>query len=142
MQKNCKQITQMESFKRYFWSILISAIVIIISIIPIPEVPQLEGVPLMDKWVHFLMYGAVACCVWYDYYRNRKDKKITKNSVFWTLAYPILLGGLLELWQNYLTTCRSGEWLDLFADSIGTFLAFPIGFFILRHFAKKVNFPQ
>ena len=125
MQKNCKQITQMESFKRYFWSILISAIVIIISIIPIPEVPQLEGVPLMDKWVHFLMYGAVACCVWYDYYRNRKDKKITKNSVFWTLAYPILLGGLLELWQNYLTTCRSGEWLDLFADSIGTFLAFP-----------------
>ena len=142
MQKNCKQITQMESFKRYFWSILISAIVIIISIIPIPEVPQLEGVPLMDKWVHFLMYGAVACCVWYDYYRNRKDKKITKNSVFWTLAYPILLGGLLELWQNYLTTCRSGEWLDLFADSIGTFLAFPIGFFTIRHFAKKVNFPQ
>ena len=124
MQKNCKQITQMESFKRYFWSILISAIVIIISIIPIPEVPQLEGVPLMDKWVHFLMYGAVACCVWYDYYRNRKDKKITKNSVFWTLAYPILLGGLLELWQNYLTTCRSGEWLDLFADSIGTFRFF------------------
>lgn len=142
MQKNCKQITQMESFKRYFWSILISAIVIIISIIPIPEVPQLEGVPLMDKWVHFLMYGAVACCVWYDYYRNRKDKKITKNSVFWTLAYPILLGGLLELWQNYLTTCRSGEWLDLFADSIGTFLAFPIGFFAIRHFAKKVNFPK
>lgn len=142
MQKNCKQITQMESFKRYFWSILISAIVIIISIIPIPEVPQLEGVPLMDKWVHFLMYGAVACCVWYDYYRNRKDKKITKNSVFWTLAYPILLGGLLELWQNYLTTCRSGEWLDFFADSIGTFLAFPIGFFAIRHFAKKVNFPQ
>lgn len=142
MQKNCKQITQMESFKRYFWSILISAIVIIISIIPIPEVPQLEGVPLMDKWVHFLMYGAVACCVWYDYYRNRKDKKITKNSVFWTLAYPILLGGLLELWQNYLTTCRSGEWLDLFADSIGTFFAFPIGFFAIRHFAKKVNFPQ
>ena len=124
MQKNCKQITQMESFKRYFWSILISAIVIIISIIPIPEVPQLEGVPLMDKWVHFLMYGAVACCVWYDYYRNRKDKKITKNSVFWTLAYPIMLGGLLELWQNYLTTCRSGEWLDLFADSIGTFRFF------------------
>ena len=114
----------MKSFKRYFWSILISAIVIIISIIPIPEVPQLEGVPLMDKWVHFLMYGAVACCVWYDYYRNRKDKKITKNSVFWTLAYPILLGGLLELWQNYLTTCRSGEWLDLFADSIGTFCFF------------------
>ena len=142
MQKNCKQITQMESFKRYFWSILISAIVIFISIIPIPEVPQLEGVPLMDKWVHFLMYGAVACCVWYDYYRNRKDKKITKNSVFWTLAYPILLGGLLELWQNYLTTCRSGEWLDLFADSIGTFLAVPIGFFAIRHLAKKVNFPQ
>ena len=129
MQKNCKQITQMESFKRYFWSILISAIVIIISIIPIPEVPQLEGVPLMDKWVHFLMYGAVACCVWSDYYRNRKDKKITKNSVFWTLAYPILLGGLLELWQNYLTTCRSGEWLDLFADSIGTFFGFSDRFF-------------
>lgn len=132
----------MKAFKNYFWTILISFIVITLSIIPIPEVPHLADIPLFDKWAHFLMYGAVACCVWYDYYRNRKDRKITMRTVLCTVAYPILLGGVLELWQNYLTTCRSGEWLDLFADSIGTFLAFPIGAFVIRYFARKVNFPK
>ena len=132
----------MKAFKNYFWTILLSFVVIILSIIPIPEVPPLEDIPLFDKWVHFLMYGAVACCVWYDYYRNRADRKITLRTILCTVVYPILLGGILELWQRYLTTCRSGEWLDFIADSIGTFLAFPIGAFIIRYFAKKVNFPK
>ena len=132
----------MKAFKNYFWTILLSFVVIILSIIPIPEVPPLEDIPLFDKWVHFLMYGAVACCVWYDYYRNRADRKITLRTILFTVVYPILLGGILELWQRYLTTCRSGEWLDFIADSIGAFLAFPIGAFIIRYFAKKVNFPK
>ncbi|MBR3529848.1 MAG: VanZ family protein [Bacteroidaceae bacterium] len=132
----------MKAFKNYFWTILLSFVVITLSIIPIPEVPPLEDIPLFDKWVHFLMYGAVACCVWYDYYRNRADRKITLRTILCTVVYPILLGGILELWQRYLTTCRSGEWLDFIADSIGTFLAFPIGAFIIRYFAKKVNFPK
>ncbi len=132
----------MKAFKNYFWTILLSFVVITLSIIPIPEVPPLEDIPLFDKWVHFLMYGAVACCVWYDYYRNRADRKITLRTILCTVVYPILLGGILELWQRYLTTCRSGEWLDFIADSIGAFLAFPIGAFIIRYFAKKVNFPK
>ena len=132
----------MKAFKNYFWTILLSFVVIILSIIPIPEVPPLEDIPLFDKWVHFLMYGVVACCVWYDYYRNRADRKITLRTILCTVVYPILLGGILELWQRYLTTCRSGEWLDFIADSIGAFLAFPIGAFIIRYFAKKVNFPK
>ena len=132
----------MKAFKNYFWTILLSFVVITLSIIPIPEVPPLEDIPLFDKWVHFLMYGAVACCVWYDYYRNRADRKITVRTFLCTIVYPILLGGILELWQRYLTTCRSGEWLDFIADSIGAFLAFPIGAFIIRYFAKKVNFPK
>ena len=132
----------MKAFKNYFWTILLSFVVITLSIIPVPEVPPLEDIPLFDKWVHFLMYGAVACCVWYDYYRNRADRKITLRTILFTVVYPILLGGILELWQRYLTTCRSGEWLDVIADSIGAFLAFPIGAFIIRYFAKKVNFPK
>ena len=132
----------MKAFKNYFWTILLSFVVITLSIIPIPEVPPLEDIPLFDKWVHFLMYGAVACTVWYDYYRNRADRKITLRTILCTVVYPILLGGILELWQRYLTTCRSGEWLDFIADSIGAFLAFPIGAFIIRYFAKKVNFPK
>jgi VanZ family protein len=32
---------------------------------------------------------------------------------------PALIGGALELIQNYCTTYRSGEWLDFVADSIG-----------------------
>jgi hypothetical protein len=34
---------------------------------------------------------------------------------------------MMELAQRYLTTCRSGEWLDVLANSTGVVLATLIG---------------
>jgi VanZ family protein len=39
-----------------------------------------------------------------------------------TILLPILMGILIELAQNYLTTCRSGELADGVANSIGVML--------------------
>ena len=41
------------------------------------------------------------------------------------------MSGLLELMQAYLTTCRSGEWLDFAANCVGVALAALVGYFIL-----------
>ena len=75
------------------WSLLAYAAVFTLSVIPVPEVPELEQVPIFDKWVHFVMYGGICCCVWYD----------------------------------------------LLADSIGVFIALPIGVFIIRPWAYKFH---
>ena len=123
---------------KYFWSILASVTAFVLSVVPIPEVPQVEDVPLFDKWVHMLMYAGVALAVWFDIYRNREDKKLTFSVFFWTVLFPILIGGGLELWQAYLTTCRSGEWLDFYADTIGALIALPIGLWLIRPHARKL----
>ena len=44
---------------------------------------------------------------------------------------PIIMGGLIELAQAYLTTCRSGDIYDFFCNSLGVLLGCLIGL-ILR----------
>lgn len=120
------------------WSILAYAAVFTLSIIPVPEVPELERVPIFDKWVHFVMYGAICCCVWLDHYRHCGTSRRVGLTVWAkTVIFPILFGGIMELWQAYLTTCRSGDWYDLLADSIGVFLSLPVGLFFIRPWAYR-----
>lgn len=39
------------------------------------------------------------------------------------VVLPILMSGAIELAQAYLTTCRSGDWWDFAANSLGVLLA-------------------
>ncbi len=112
--------------KCYFWSLLTTVVIAVLSLMPVPEIPDMPNVPLMDKWMHFVMYGGLACAVWFDICRHRLKLG------FWTVVcltfiYPIVFGGLMELAQAYLTTCRSGDWWDAVADAVGVIIAVPIG---------------
>lgn len=122
--------------KRYPLSHFVIAIVIILSLAPIPEMPQMPNVKLMDKWVHFLMYGGLCLVIWWEYLRQHATiswKRIAIGAVL----LPTLLGGLLELAQAYLTTCRSGEWLDFVADGVGAILGALPGCIIGRMRSRK-----
>ena len=46
--------------KRYPLSHAIISIIIVLSLARIPEVPQLKGINLLDKWAHMVMYGGLA----------------------------------------------------------------------------------
>ncbi len=110
----------------YFWSLLATLCIVVVSVIPVPEIKDLGDVPLIDKWVHFVMYGGLSCAVWFDICRHRLKVG------FWavvcmTFLYPIFIGGAMELVQAHLTTCRSGDWLDFVANTVGVVIAVPIG---------------
>ena len=47
---------------------------------------------------------------------------------------PIIMGGLIEFAQAYLTTCRSGDVYDFFCNSLGVLLGCCIGL-IIKKFA-------
>jgi VanZ family protein len=111
--------------------------VVVLSVIPLPEVPELEGVPLMDKWVHFVMYGGLTLCAWYDIYKNRTSKKVDIKTLLITFVYPTATGGLLELVQEHLTTTRNGDWQDFIADEIGVVIGIFLGITIVRQYAYK-----
>lgn len=140
----------MKRIKALFWTSLTSLGVITLSIIPIPEVEPLEDVPLIDKWVHFVMYGAVAMAVWHDRcHRPLAPSELPRGprpdraTMLLATLYPAALGGLMELVQAYLTTYRSGDWLDFVADCVGVALAFPVGYVLysLLYKLKKSKSP-
>ena len=72
----------------------------------------------MDKWTHMVMYGVLTLVIWLEYIRAHRQMRGLRLLLLAFLA-PIAMGGALELMQAYLTTCRSGEWLDFVANSIG-----------------------
>ena len=92
-------------------------------------------VPLADKWTHMVMYGALTLAIWFDYRRSHKHWNTAKLVLLAFLA-PIAMGGILELIQAHLTTCRSGEWMDFAANTIGVCLG-TVGGLLMQISAKR-----
>lgn len=114
--------------KRYPFSCALLVAIWVLCLIPIPDIEPLHGFNLLDKWTHFVMYGVFSYAVCYEH------KRISWH----TIVLPILMGGMIELAQAYLTTCRSGEWLDLLANSIGVVLG-NILYFLVKGLKSKVK---
>ena len=97
--------------KKYPLSFVLIIVIWVVCLIPVPDTP-LSDFDLADKWTHFVMYGVfsfVVCC--------------ECQSISWkTILLPILMGIMVELAQKYLTTCRSGEFADGVANTIGVVL--------------------
>ena len=49
---------------------------------------------------------------------------------------PILMSGVIELAQVYLTTYRTGDWADFAANSMGVLLALIVKYFIDQAYGK------
>lgn len=85
----------------------------------------------MDKWTHMVMYGGFCLIIWYEYLRTHKTINGLKITTYGYLC-PVIMSGLLELAQEYLTDYRSGEWMDLLANATGATLAYLAGWIVLR----------
>ncbi len=116
--------------RRYPFTLLLVLSIVLLSLLPMPDIKLTKDVPLADKWTHMVMYGVLTLVVWFDYKRTHRQYKAWRLLLFAFLA-PIAMGGILELMQAYLTTCRSGEWLDFVANSIGVCIG-TIGGLVMR----------
>ena len=94
--------------------------------IDMPE-SSLNGVPFIDKWTHFVMYGGTCSVIWWEYTKCHREVDIHRV-ILWAFIAPILMSGVIELLQAYCTTTRRGEWLDLLANTVGVVLGNVPGF--------------
>ena len=130
--------------KKYPLSWFIFLVIVILSLMPIPETP-LSDVRFIDKWTHVVMYFGQAITIWYEYLRQhglrfsprphglRRQEVSRRTLGVIALAYPILLGGVLEVVQETCTHhMRSGDWLDFLADAVGALLAWCVGRWVVR----------
>ena len=122
--------------KRYPATSFLIVVIWIICLLPIPENVPLGDVPMMDKWTHFVMYGTLCTVMWWEYLRRHEQKNAGKLFLLAFLA-PIIMSGMIELAQAYLTNGnRSGDWLDFVANSIGVMLGNVIGILLAAYRAK------
>lgn len=88
-----------------------------------------------DKLVHFCMYGAISSLVWFEHWRAHA-KTLRSHAALGAIVCPIVMGGLVELAQAYLTTYRTGDWFDFIANSLGVCAASAIAWAIYTYAHK------
>ena len=121
--------------KRYPWSHFVIALVIILSLAPFREMPEMP-VRLMDKWVHFVMYGGTCLVIWWEYWQQH-TKIDWQHAAIGAIVLPICMGCILELMQEYMTTSRSGDWLDAVANTIGVLLGAVVGYYVVPRILRQ-----
>lgn len=89
-----------------------------------------------DKVVHFIYFFALSVAAGSDFYRQRTDYG-TKKMIFWTILYPIMLGGLIEIMQANLTTTRSGDCMDFLFDSLGAVTGYFVGKMLVPRYIQR-----
>ena len=116
----------LQILRKYPFSTACIALIWILSFLPFPEMEELDDVPLADKWTHLVMYGGTCMVIWIEYLRQHLHMDGEKL-FFWAWLAPVVMSGAIELLQEYCTTYRGGEWLDLAANSTGGTLAGIVG---------------
>ena len=112
--------------RKYPFSLVCIALIWILSLTPFfPETP-FDKVEFADKWTHLVMYGGTCSVIWLEYLRSHRACNALKLFT-WAWLAPILMSGLLELLQEYATTTRNGDWMDLVANTAGVTLAVLVG---------------
>lgn len=97
---------------KYFWLALwIFGMGIGIYLSLMPTTPREQIIPHLDKIIHGFSYALLAvfaACIFEQ-----------KNAKLAALLWLVLLSGLIEFAQGYLTTTRSMEFADFIANCIG-----------------------
>ncbi len=122
--------------KRNFFSIFVALIILYLSLAnsqTFDKVPLIK-IPYFDKLVHFLMYFSLMSVIIME---NRNYLKRT-GSLLLLAAIPLLYGILMEILQ-LLTSTRSGNIYDAFADAAGIVFSLLLWLLLKPLFNKKSN---
>lgn len=99
-----------------------------------PQLPS--GVP-WDKVVHFVMFFTLSAICFIDYYLLWNRNPTVLKWIFWCFVIPVLYGGAVELMQKYFFPPRSGDWMDFYADLLGSLTATMLALIFLPRKRKQ-----
>lgn len=109
--------------KKYPISLFIILVVIYLSFFKPPST-DLDTIPNFDKVVHFCMYFGMSGMLWLEFFRSHWRMQIQLwHGWLGAFICPVAFSGCVELLQEYATTYRGGDWLDLTANTTGALVA-------------------
>jgi len=121
--------------RKYPLSILVILTIVFLSLFNPPKV-KIETISYIDKIAHVCMYGGLELIIWLEYLRHHAGLEKVKIILLGIIA-PIIFGGIMEIAQAKLTVTRSGDWLDLVADTLGVLAGAAVGYYALRNIISR-----
>lgn len=118
----------------YKWSILWAIVVIILCTLPNNNFDKVPSYPGMDKLVHMGMFFVFCTLLYNGVITQYKGRPSMWPPVIIVSFLGMLFAGFTELLQLYIFTYRSGDWWDLFADTVGIGMA---GFAYLLFYVNR-----
>jgi len=116
--------------RRYPLSILVSTVLLYLSFFN-PANLQFSYEVGGDKFIHTLMYFLCTLVFWFEWmYRHKLTRRNLLVGMLPCVLFPIIMGGLIEVAQEYLTVCRKGEVGDFLANIYGVMAALALSFTI------------
>ena len=106
-------------------AVAITLILVILSLIKIPA--HNFGVTHQDKWQHCFAYFVLSISWLIVFYKKKKKLLV--------VVCCILLGVIIEILQNTLTSYRTGDYHDVIANSLGVLL----GLFVVNKIGTKIE---
>lgn len=125
----------MHYLKTYPFALIIVIIICYLSFFKPPKTDMNE-IPYIDKLVHICMYGGLTLIIWLEYLRKHSAINWKRLSIG-GIILPIAMSGCIEVLQATCTDNRSGDWLDLLANTIGVVLACLISYYLIYPMIKK-----
>lgn len=80
---------------------------------------ELPLFPHADKLAHAIMFGGLAFCIMLDSLRQGRERRFRASMAVWAAVVSALVGLLTEVAQQAMDAGRSGDPLDLLADTAG-----------------------
>ena len=117
---------------RYFPTILVCTLVLILSVINTGVLPKTD-VPSADKIVHTIMYFGITGILILNQTRYLREQ-ISRNQLIFAFGISVGFGILMEIIQHFLPW-RSGSVYDFIANTLGVILAVVV-FGICRNYKK------
>ena len=118
-------------FRRYPLTLICIVLICYLSIFFMPPKTPLDSLAFIDKWTHLVMYGGTCTVFWWEYLRHHQHKASLLTLFYGWFGF-VAASGIIELVQEYLTTNRAGEWLDLLANTTGATIGTLIGLSMRR----------
>lgn len=108
-------------------SILGSVVIMVLCLLPVPEMKHIPLFPGFDKIVHGAFYSVLTLLI------------VAESRRPWlAFVWSALWGGLIEILQAYCTHgLRSGEWGDWLADILGAMVVCGMYVLIGRRYEKS-----
>ena len=108
-------------FTKYWMSISLCVVILYLCFMDTSSLPKVH-ISNFDKFVHVVMFLAIPVVVFFENASYFRKKVSTWKIIGYSFIFPVLYGGLIEIGQEYLTTTRTGDWMDFLFDGIGAFL--------------------